>query len=57
MTKCYYFWQTVGRGAFGIVQKAKWRGHIVAVKTIENEADNKEFKDEVVFILFHYYIQ
>ena len=39
------------------MQKAKWRGHIVAVKTIENEADNKEFKDEVVFILFHYYIQ
>ena len=39
------------------MQKAKWRGHIVAVKTIENEADNKEFKDEVVFILFHYNIQ
>ena len=36
------------------MQKAEWRGHIVAVKTIENEADNKEFKDEVVSIFLHY---
>jgi len=39
--------QIVGRGAFGLVQKAQWRGHIVAIKTIENEGDNKEFRDEV----------
>ena len=39
--------QIVGRGAFGTVQKAKWRGHIVAIKTIENEDGGKEFRDEV----------
>lgn len=39
--------EIVGRGAFGTVQKARWKGHIVAIKTIENESGGKEFRDEV----------
>eukprot|EP00111_Clytia_hemisphaerica_P009393 TCONS_00027570-protein len=35
----------VGRGAFGVVQKAKWREQIVAIKMIES--GGKEFFDEV----------
>eukprot|EP00794_Sanderia_malayensis_P000193 gene193-807_t len=41
------FQKVVGRGAFGIVHKAKWRDHMVAVKTIQGEAEAKALKDEV----------
>ena len=42
------FQQTVGRGAFGVVTKALWRKKfIVAVKTIETEAEKKAFIVEV----------
>ena len=37
--------KTVGRGAFGVVQKAKWLNKTVAIKMIEN--GGKEFFDEV----------
>jgi len=41
--------QTVGRGAFGVVSKALWRKKfIVAVKTIETEAEKKAFVVEVI---------
>ncbi|XP_068698007.1 mitogen-activated protein kinase kinase kinase 7-like [Montipora foliosa] len=40
--------ETVGRGAFGVVTKALWRKKfIVAVKTIETEAEKKAFIVEV----------
>lgn len=40
--------ETVGRGAFGVVSKALWRKKfIVAVKTIETEAEKKAFVVEV----------
>ena len=40
--------QTVGRGAFGVVSKALYRQKfVVAVKTIETEAEKKAFSVEV----------
>ncbi|XP_036831567.1 mitogen-activated protein kinase kinase kinase 7 isoform X2 [Oncorhynchus mykiss] len=33
----------VGRGAFGVVCKAKWKGKDVAIKTIESESERKAF--------------
>uniref|UniRef100_A0A674P5I3 Mitogen-activated protein kinase kinase kinase 7 n=1 Tax=Takifugu rubripes TaxID=31033 RepID=A0A674P5I3_TAKRU len=35
--------QVVGRGAFGVVCKAKWKGKDVAIKTIESESERKAF--------------
>lgn len=39
--------QVVGRGAFGVVCKAKWKGNDVAIKTIESESERKAFQVEV----------
>jgi serine/threonine protein kinase len=40
--------QNVGKGAFGVVYKALWRDKfVVAVKTIEGEAEKKAFLVEV----------
>ncbi|EOB06607.1 Mitogen-activated protein kinase kinase kinase 7, partial [Anas platyrhynchos] len=35
--------QVVGRGAFGVVCKAKWRAKDVAIKQIESESERKAF--------------
>ncbi|XP_051954199.1 mitogen-activated protein kinase kinase kinase 7-like isoform X2 [Xyrauchen texanus] len=35
--------EVVGRGAFGVVCKAKWRGRDVAIKTIESESERNAF--------------
>lgn len=40
--------QVVGRGAFGVVCKAKWKGNDVAIKTIESESERKAFIVEVI---------
>lgn len=40
--------QVVGRGAFGVVCKAKWKGKDVAIKTIESESERKAFVVEVL---------
>lgn len=40
--------QVVGRGAFGVVCKAKWKGNDVAIKTIESESERKAFIVEVL---------
>lgn len=42
--------QVVGRGAFGVVCKAKWKGNDVAIKTIESESERKAFIVEVMFL-------
>jgi len=43
-----FYSKNVGRGAFGVVYKALWRGKFtVAVKTIEGEAEKKAFLVEV----------
>lgn len=39
--------EVVGRGAFGVVCKAKWKGKDVAIKTIESESERKAFVVEV----------
>ena len=39
--------QVVGRGAFGVVVKGKWRDHTVAVKQIETENEKKAFVQEL----------
>ncbi|KAL1139930.1 hypothetical protein AAG570_006907 [Ranatra chinensis] len=39
--------QVVGKGSFGVVWKAHWRGNYVAVKHIESEAEKKAFAIEV----------
>lgn len=39
--------QVVGRGAFGVVCKAKWRAKDVAIKQIESESERKAFIVEV----------
>ncbi|XP_059588074.1 mitogen-activated protein kinase kinase kinase 7 isoform X3 [Alligator mississippiensis] len=42
--ECLYTWLwVVGRGAFGVVCKAKWRGKDVAIKQIESESERKAF--------------
>ena len=43
--------QVVGRGAFGVVCKAKWKGKDVAIKTIESESERKAFIVEVLLLL------
>ncbi len=40
--------QVVGRGAFGVVCKAKWKGRDVAIKTIESESERNAFIVEVL---------
>lgn len=42
--------QVVGRGAFGVVCKAKWKGKDVAIKTIESESERKAFQVEVIIL-------
>jgi mitogen-activated protein kinase kinase kinase 7 len=37
----------VGRGAFGVVHRALWRGANVAVKLIETESERKAFITEL----------
>lgn len=37
----------IGRGTFGTVNKAKWRGLVVAVKRMNTENEKKEFKSEI----------
>lgn len=44
--------QVVGRGAFGVVCKAKWKGKDVAIKTIESESERKAFIVEVLLLSF-----
>uniref|UniRef100_A0A8D0CD97 Mitogen-activated protein kinase kinase kinase 7 n=1 Tax=Scleropages formosus TaxID=113540 RepID=A0A8D0CD97_SCLFO len=39
--------EVVGRGAFGVVCKAKWKGKDVAIKTIESESERKAFMVEL----------
>lgn len=39
--------QIVGKGAFGVVSRAKWRGKDVAVKIIETESERKAFLTEL----------
>uniref|UniRef100_A0A8C7RY35 Mitogen-activated protein kinase kinase kinase 7 n=1 Tax=Oncorhynchus mykiss TaxID=8022 RepID=A0A8C7RY35_ONCMY len=39
--------EVVGRGTFGVVFKAKWKGKDVAIKTIESESERKAFVVEV----------
>lgn len=46
--KLPYHFQVVGRGAFGVVCKAKWKGKDVAIKTIESESERKAFIVEVL---------
>ncbi|XP_026146993.1 mitogen-activated protein kinase kinase kinase 7-like isoform X1 [Carassius auratus] len=38
-----YLEEVVGRGAFGVVRKAKWKGRDVAIKTIESELERNAF--------------
>jgi len=38
--------EVVGRGAFGVVQKARWRGMKVAVKKLKLQCDDNEFGTE-----------
>uniref|UniRef100_A0A8C1NBL4 Mitogen-activated protein kinase kinase kinase 7 n=1 Tax=Cyprinus carpio TaxID=7962 RepID=A0A8C1NBL4_CYPCA len=42
-----YVEEVVGRGAFGVVSKAKWKGRDVAIKTIESELERNAFFVEV----------
>ena len=39
--------KVVGRGAFGVVSRAKWKSCDVAVKLIETEAERKAFITEL----------
>ena len=39
--------QVVGKGAFGVVSRAQWRGKDVAVKRIETESERKAFMQEL----------
>ncbi|XP_065676899.1 mitogen-activated protein kinase kinase kinase 7 isoform X1 [Hydra vulgaris] len=38
--------EVIGRGAYGTVQKAIWRNHMVAIKIPVNQNDCKEFSEE-----------
>ncbi|XP_075453583.1 mitogen-activated protein kinase kinase kinase 7 isoform X2 [Ascaphus truei] len=40
--------EVVGRGTFGVVCKAKWRGKDVAIKQIESESERKAFMVELL---------
>lgn len=42
-----YLFQAVGRGTFGVVFKAVWKGKDVAIKTIESENERNAFLVEV----------
>lgn len=42
--------QAVGRGTFGVVFKAIWRGKDVAIKTIESENERNAFLVEVLLV-------
>uniref|UniRef100_A0A4W5R5E6 Mitogen-activated protein kinase kinase kinase 7 n=1 Tax=Hucho hucho TaxID=62062 RepID=A0A4W5R5E6_9TELE len=45
---CFFVYlQVVGRGTFGVVFKAKWKGKDVAIKTIESESERKAFVVEL----------
>ncbi|KAK3096578.1 hypothetical protein FSP39_001440 [Pinctada imbricata] len=44
---CLLYFQVVGKGAFGVVSRAKWRGKEVAVKLIETESERKAFITEL----------
>lgn len=37
----------VGKGAFGVVQKATWRGMTVAIKQTETENEKRAFVTEL----------
>jgi len=39
--------QVIGRGAFGVVSRARWRKIDVAVKRIETETERKAFVTEL----------
>lgn len=39
--------QVLGRGTYGLVQKAEWRDKIVAVKLIDSEMERRAFFVEV----------
>lgn len=43
----FVFSQAVGRGTFGVVFKAVWKGKDVAIKTIESENERNAFLVEV----------
>lgn len=43
----FCFFQVVGRGTFGVVFKAVWKGKDVAIKTIESENERNAFLVEV----------
>ena len=45
--KFFIFLQVVGKGAFGVVSRAKWRGKDVAVKRIETESEKVAFMQEL----------
>lgn len=47
--KCDVFLQAVGRGTFGVVFKAIWKGKDVAIKTIESENERNAFLVEVLW--------
>lgn len=49
---CLVFLQAVGRGTFGVVFKAVWKGKDVAIKTIESENERNAFLVEVRSINF-----
>lgn len=40
--------QPVGRGTFGVVFKAVWKGKDVAIKTIESDNERNAFLVEVL---------
>ncbi|KAL8564032.1 hypothetical protein ACOMHN_016321 [Nucella lapillus] len=42
-----HFGEIVGKGAFGVVSRAKWRCKDVAVKRIETESEKKAFMQEL----------
>lgn len=46
------FLQAVGRGTFGVVFKAIWKGKDVAIKTIESENERNAFLVEVLWTPF-----
>lgn len=45
--------QAVGRGTFGVVYKAVWKGKDVAIKTIESDNERNAFLVEVLQTLFY----
>lgn len=41
------FLESIGKGSFGVVYKALWKGHTVAVKRVETESEVNAFHNEV----------